>query len=65
MSDETVDLNNRTKAAMRQKETFLNKSGREVPRAYSPNNSNSGPTKPEQSLNFHGSPYRDRSADRK
>lgn len=53
------------KAIMRQTETFLSKSGGEAIVPRSPNNTNAGPSKPEQSLNIHGAPYKDRSADRK
>ena len=58
MSDETdgtVDLSNRTKAAMRQTETFLNKSGKEVPKTKTPISTRSSTSTP-PSLGIHGGP---------
>jgi hypothetical protein len=59
MSDGTVDLINRTKAAMRQVETPLNKNGGEVHRSRSPNNTVGSVTKLPEDLGLH-TPFRDR-----
>ena len=59
MSDETdgtVDLVNRTKAAMRQEDTFLNKSGKVVPKTKTPISTPSTTRTPEP-LNIHGRIY--------
>ena len=58
MSDETdgtVALTNRFKAGMRQTETFLNKSGKEVPKTKTPISTPSATSTP-PSLGIHGGP---------
>jgi hypothetical protein len=60
MSDGTVELTDKVKAAMRQTETDLNKSGGVAQRVRSPWSTPGSVTPSPASLGIHGAPYTDR-----
>jgi hypothetical protein len=55
---QTVELNDKVKAAMRQTETPTNKSGGQGQKVRSPNSTPGSATKTPESLKLHRNPYK-------